>query len=253
MVVTRRRVIAGNWKMFKTVKEAQNYAGEFLNQVGEVTDLDIVLCAPFTSLAALKDELEESIVHLGAQNMSWAEEGAYTGEISPPMLLDVACTYVILGHSERRELLHETDEDIARKVRTALTSGLTPILCVGENLAQREEGRALGVVRNQVQKDLADLTVEELRRVVIAYEPIWAIGTGRTASAADAQEMCGGIRSTLAAIAGEGAEHITILYGGSVKENNISELMAQPDIDGALVGGASLDPSGFARLIHNAR
>lgn len=252
-MVTRRRVIAGNWKMYKTIKEAQAYAGEFLDQVGEVTDLDVVLCTPFTTLPALKDELEESIVHLGAQNMSWAAEGAYTGEISPQMLLDVACTYVILGHSERRELLHETDEDIAKKVRAALASGLTPILCVGENLAMREEGRALGVVRGQVQNDLADLTTAELSRVVIAYEPIWAIGTGRTASAADAQEMCGGIRSTLAAIAGAVADEITILYGGSVKETNIADLMAQPDIDGALVGGASLDAQGFARLIHNAR
>jgi len=252
-VVKRRRVIAGNWKMYKTIKEAQEYAGEFLDQVGGVTDLDIVLCTPFTTLAALKDELEESVVHLGAQNMSWAEEGAYTGEISAPMLLDLACTYVILGHSERRELLHETDEDIALKVRAALAAGLTPILCVGENLAQREEGRALAVVRGQVQNDLTDLTTAELSQTVIAYEPIWAIGTGRTASAGDAQEMCGGIRSTLAGIAGAVADEITILYGGSVKEGNIAELMAQPDIDGALVGGASLDPLGFARLIHNAR
>lgn len=248
----RRKIIAGNWKMYKTINEANSYAERFLELVDGVTGLDIVICAPFTALPALKDELEESIVHLGAQNMSWAPEGAYTGEISARMLLDVACTYVVIGHSERREILRENDKDIAKKVKAALASGLKPILCVGENLAQREEGRALAVVRNQVQADLTDLSADELRQVVIAYEPIWAIGTGKTASSQDAEEMCAGIRSTLAGIIGTVASEVSILYGGSVKESNIRELMAQPSIDGALVGGASLDPDGFARLIHNA-
>lgn len=238
--------------MYKTVGEAQAYAAKFLGQVGDATDLDIVLCTPFTALPALKLELEESIVHLGAQNMSWAAEGAYTGEISARMLLDLACTYVIVGHSERREILRETDADIAKKVKAALNVGLTPILCVGENLAQREEGRALGIVRTQVQNDLADLSDDELRRIVVAYEPIWAIGTGKTASSQDAQEMCAGIRSTIAGINGSVAAEVAILYGGSVKPENIAELMAQSDIDGALVGGASLDPDSFARLVHNA-
>lgn len=248
----RRQIIAGNWKMYKDSREASTYAAKFLELVEDVTEPDLVLCAPFTALSAMKDELEESVVHLGAQNMFWAAEGAYTGEISAQMLLDMACTYVIIGHSERREILQETDEMIAKKVKAALNAGLKPILCVGENLNQREDGRALATVRGQVERDLPDLTPGELRRVVIAYEPIWAIGTGRTASSADAQEMCAGIRSTVAGIAGAVADEISILYGGSVKEGNIRELMAEADIDGALVGGASLDPEGFARLIRNA-
>ena len=248
----RRQIIAGNWKMHKDNGEARDYAAKFLELVGEITELDMVICAPFTALSVLKDELEESVVHLGAQNMFWTGEGAYTGEISPRMLTDMACTYVIIGHSERREILHETDEMIAKKVKAALNAGIKPILCVGENLNQREDGRALATVRGQVERDLPDLSPEELRRVVIAYEPIWAIGTGRTASSADAQEMCAGIRSTVAGIAGVVAEEIPILYGGSVKEGNIQELMAETDIDGALVGGASLDAEGFARLVRNA-
>ncbi len=248
----RHPIIAGNWKMYKTVSEARDYAVKLLEKVGDITEVDVVICAPFTALSTLKDELEESIVHLGAQNMSWALEGAYTGEISPKMLTDLACTYVVLGHSERRELMRETDEDIAKKVKLALSSGLIPILCVGENLTQREGGRALGIVRGQVERDLADLSAEELARVVIAYEPIWAIGTGKTASSQDAQDMCAGIRSTLAGIAGSVADEVKILYGGSVKPDNIAELMSKPDIDGALVGGASLDPDGFSKLIMNA-
>ena len=248
----RHPIIAGNWKMHKTIAEAQDYAVRFLAKVGNVTEVDVVLCAPFTVLSILKDELEESIIHIGAQDMFWADEGAYTGEISSKMLVDVACTYVIVGHSERREILRETDEDIARKVKAALNAGLTPILCVGENLDQREAGRALAVVRGQVERDLVDLPPQDLKRVVIAYEPIWAIGTGMTASSQDAQDMCAAIRSTLAGIAGTVAEEVNILYGGSVKADNIADLMAKPDIDGALVGGASLDPEGFAQLIQNA-
>ncbi|CAA7599681.1 Triose-phosphate isomerase [Acididesulfobacillus acetoxydans] len=248
----RRQIIAGNWKMHKTVAEASYYAVELLERVGAVGSPEIVVCAPFTALAALKDELEESVVHLGAQNMSWAAEGAYTGEISARMLKELACTYVILGHSERRELMHETDEEIARKVKAALEAELTPILCVGENLRQREEGRASDVVRGQVEQDLAGLGEEELRRIVIAYEPIWAIGTGKTASSQDAQEMCADIRWTVAQMSGSAASGMSILYGGSVKPENIAELMRKPDIDGALVGGASLDPAGFATLVENA-
>jgi triosephosphate isomerase len=251
-VASRRPIIAGNWKMFKTVSEAEDYAVKFLEEVKDITELDIILCAPFTALYPLKNELEESVVHLGAQNMSWADSGAYTGEISAQMLLDVACTYVILGHSERRELFGETDEEIAKKVRKALAVGLTPILCVGENLNTREEGKAVEKVQRQVSCALSGLSTEELSRTVIAYEPIWAIGTGKTASSKDAQEMCAAIRATLTALLGEGAENVSILYGGSVKAENIAELMAEPDVDGALVGGASLDPLGFAKLVSNA-
>jgi triosephosphate isomerase (TIM) len=251
-VANRRPVIAGNWKMFKTVKEAEDYAVKFLDEVKDVTDLDIVLCAPFTALYSLKNELEESVVHLGAQNMSWADQGAYTGEISAQMLLEAACTYVILGHSERREMFGETDETIAKKVRKALEAGLVPILCVGENLSIREAGKAVEQVQGQVSRALEGLSAEDLSRVVVAYEPIWAIGTGKTASSQDAQEMCAAIRSTLAGFMGRTSEAVPILYGGSVKADNIAELMTEPDVDGALVGGASLDPHGFSQLIHNA-
>ena len=251
-MATRRPVIAGNWKMYKTVSEAEDYAVRFLEEVKDVTELDIILCAPFTALYPLKNELEESVVHLGAQNMSWADQGAYTGEISAQMLLDVACTYVILGHSERRELFGETDEEIAKKVQKALAGGLTPILCVGENLNVREEGKAAEKVQDQVSRALSSLSTEELSRIVIAYEPIWAIGTGKTASSNDAQEMCAAIRSTLTGLIGLAAEKVPILYGGSVKAENIGELLTEPDVDGALVGGASLDPLSFAKLIHNA-
>lgn len=251
-MTVRRRIIAGNWKMNKTTGEAQTYATTFLEHIGGVTEVDIVICAPFTALGVLKDELEESVVHLGAQNMSWASEGAYTGEISAAMLKDLACTYVVLGHSERRELMQEPDERITQKVARALETGLTPILCVGENLKQREAGEAQAIVQNQIVKDLSGLEPEALKKVVIAYEPIWAIGTGKTASSQDAQDMCAAIRAALAGVSPEAAQVVPILYGGSVKAENIAELMACPDVDGALVGGASLDPSGFAALIENA-
>lgn len=249
----RRKIIAGNWKMFKNSQETREFASSIQQRVSDVTDLDMVICAPYTVLHILKEELEESVVHIGAQNMYPEEEGAFTGEISPLMLLDMACTYVVIGHSERREHMKEDDELIAKKVKMALDKGLIPILCVGENLSLREGGKAIGFVRGQVEKNLMDLSPAELRKIVIAYEPIWAIGTGKTASAQDAQEICAAIRSTIAGISGTVAQEIRILYGGSVKSSNIGELMTQPDIDGALVGGASLDPQGFAELIHNAR
>lgn len=248
----RRKIIAGNWKMYKTAEEAQVYAAQFLEALGDATAADVVICAPYTALPALKNEFEESLVHLGAQNMFWADEGAYTGEISAKMLLELACTYVILGHSERREILLESDELIAKKLKAALAAGLTPILCVGENLVQREGGKAMDIVRTQVQKGVEGLSRDDLQRVVIAYEPIWAIGTGKTASSEDAQQMCAGIRATVAAIDSAAAQIIPILYGGSVKVNNIRELMSQADIDGGLVGGASLEPQGFADLVHQA-
>lgn len=252
-MTNRRPIIAGNWKMYKTSQEARDFALSIQEKVEDVTDLDMVVCAPFTALHTLKEELEESIIHIGAQNMFHEESGAFTGEISPLMLLDMACTYVIIGHSERREHMKENDELIAKKVKMALDKGLVPILCVGENLSMREGGKAIGFVRGQVEKNLMDLSPTELRKVVIAYEPIWAIGTGKTASSQDAQEICTAIRTTISGISGAVAQEIRILYGGSVKPSNIAELMTQPDIDGALVGGASLDAQGFAELIHNAR
>lgn len=252
-MTARRPLIAGNWKMYKTVQEAKDFAAGILEKLVNATDTDVAICAPFTSLAALKDELEESIIHIGAQNMYFETQGAYTGEISPLMLTDLACTYVILGHSERREYFKEDDALIARKVKTALDHGLTPILCVGENLALRESGQALAFVQGQVEKGINGLSSEEVSKIVVAYEPIWAIGTGRTASPQDAQEMCAAIRATLNSLAGTVAAQVRILYGGSVKSSNIAELMAEPDIDGALVGGASLDYQEFAKLIDNVR
>lgn len=252
-MTARRPLIAGNWKMYKTVQEAKDFAAGILEKLVNATDTDVAICAPFTSLAALKDELEESIIHIGAQNMYFETQGAYTGEISPLMLTDLACTYVILGHSERREYFKEDDTLIARKVKTALDHGLIPILCVGENLALRESGQALAFVQGQVEKGINGLSSEEVSKIVVAYEPIWAIGTGRTASPQDAQEMCAAIRATLDSLAGTVSAQVRILYGGSVKSSNIAELMAEPDIDGALVGGASLDYQEFAKLIDNVR
>lgn len=251
--MVRRPLIAGNWKMYKTEQEARKFAVDLLGQVSEVTDVDILICAPFTALHGLKEELGESAVQLGAQNMHWENQGAFTGEVSSQMLLEAACTYVILGHSERRELFKEEDEFIAKKVKAALGSGLNPVLCVGEKLSAREDGSAFAVVNGQLTKDLEGLGPDILKKVVIAYEPIWAIGTGRTASAHDAQEMCAAIRRTLENIAGPVAGEIRILYGGSVKAGNIAELLSRPDIDGALVGGASLEVREFGQLIQNAR
>ncbi|NLL53289.1 MAG: triose-phosphate isomerase [Peptococcaceae bacterium] len=252
-MVNRRPLIAGNWKMNKTISEARDFAARFLENTADITGLDILICAPFTNLPVLKEELEESIVHIGAQNMHYETKGAYTGEISPLMLKELACTYVIIGHSERREYFKEDDEIIAKKVKAALENGITPILCVGENLSLREAGKAQDFVRGQVEKDLAGLTAAELSRIVVAYEPIWAIGTGKTASAQDAQQMCAAIRSTVADMAGSAAQEMRILYGGSAKSGNIAELMAQPDIDGGLIGGSSLDVQEFTQLIQNAR
>ncbi|ADY57477.1 triosephosphate isomerase [Syntrophobotulus glycolicus DSM 8271] len=249
---SRKQLIAGNWKMFMNTQQAREFALDFQGRVADVTDKEIVICAPFTALHVLKEEWEEGIIHIGAQDVFYQKEGAYTGEISPAMLVDLACTYVIIGHSERRGYLKENDELIAQKIKAALENNLKPILCVGENLSQREDGKALSFVRSQVEKDLSELSSSDIGKIVIAYEPVWAIGTGKTASPQDAQEMCAAIRSTLAGIAGAAANNIQILYGGSVKADNIKELTKKKDIDGALVGGASLDPKQFADLIHNA-
>jgi triosephosphate isomerase len=245
-------MIAGNWKMNKLSGEARDFAAKLLeSKVGDAQD--VVICAPFTALPILSESLKGSKLLLGAQNMYFEQQGAYTGEISPAMLLDLGVNSVILGHSERREYLGETDEVIGKKLQLALAQNITPILCVGETLALRESGQAKQHVRTQVEKDLSGVAAELIARVVIAYEPIWAIGTGKTASAADAEEMCAEIRAALAGLYGLPiAETVRILYGGSVKADNIAELMLQLDIDGALVGGASLEAAGFAALIKNA-
>ncbi|MFN2450132.1 MAG: triose-phosphate isomerase [Candidatus Baltobacteraceae bacterium] len=245
----RQRICAGNWKMYKTASEAVEYAGRFLDLVPSIpASVEVVLCAPFTALDALSPILRsQSRVKLGAQTMHWQCEGPYTGEISAPMLAEFGVQYVILGHSERRQYCGETDEDVRRKTATALRAGLRPIVAVGEPSAIRELGNQREHVEFQIRAALEGLNEQELRLVTIAYEPIWAIGTGQNCDAADANETMRAIRSCL-----PGLQDVPILYGGSVKAENVAQYTAQPDIDGALVGGASLDPRTFAALARAA-
>lgn len=250
----RRPFIAGNWKMYKTPAEAKTLISQLLPLLKKA-DIDVAVCPPFTSLETVLKLTADTVLRVGAQDVFWEEEGAYTGEISPVMLFDMGCTYCIVGHSERRQYFGETDTSVNKKVKALLKQKLIPIVCVGETLAQREEGITKEVCRLQIEQGLAGLKPEEAARLVIAYEPVWAIGTGKTASAGDAQEVIGYIREVLAAQFGkESAGQIRILYGGSVKPDNIQELMAEPDIDGALVGGASLKAKDFAEIVnYNSR
>jgi triosephosphate isomerase len=247
----RSAYLAANWKMHKTTEEAERFLGEFLPRVSE-SGPEVVICPPFTSLRAAVELCFESPVRVAAQNMHEADEGAFTGEISPPMLLDLGVDGVILGHSERRQYFAESDEALAQKVPAALGAGLEPILCVGENEAQRDGGETEEVLTRQIQADLADVPDARLSEVVIAYEPIWAIGTGRTATPEQAQEAIALIRRLIDARSDTAAAAIRILYGGSVKPDNAAELISQPDVDGALVGGASLDPGDFAAIVEAA-
>lgn len=244
----RKPIIAGNWKMHKTVSEALELC-ERLDRAVQDTDAEVVVCPPFTALSAVCG-LGMSKVKIGAQNLSTAESGAYTGEISPVMLVDVCCSYVIIGHSERRQLFGETDEMVNQKVQLALKHHLRPIVCVGETLEQRRADQTEAVVVSQTKAAFAGVSKESAPEIVVAYEPIWAIGTGETASAEDANAVIGTIRKTLAEIYDqETADQIRIQYGGSVKPSNIKELMAQPEIDGVLVGGASLDFDDFTAIV----
>lgn len=245
----RTPLLVANWKMNKQIAEAQAFAEDFLPRVQGVKDVEIVICPPLTALEAVRRSLQDSLVKLGAQDVFWEEKGAYTGEVSPSMLLDAGCSYVIIGHSERRQILGERDVDINRKLKAALEGGLTPILCVGETLQERENNRALEIVKGQINEDLQGLRLEE-SNLVVAYEPVWAIGTGVNASPDDAQEMIGFIRSLLARNLGKTlADEIRILYGGSVKPENTAQFMAEADVDGALVGGASLQAESMARIV----
>lgn len=246
----RKPVIAGNWKMYKTRPEVASTLRALRTEVDGYERAEVVVCPTFTSLAAAAEVLEGSTIGLGAQNVAWEDEGAFTGEVSVGMLLDCGCRFVILGHSERRQFFSETDEMIARKLVKVLETSLNPILCIGETLAERDAGRVRDVVLGQLRRDLADLTEEKVSRIIIAYEPVWAIGTGRTATPETAEEVHNMIRSWLSeTYSAPLADGLRILYGGSVKPGNIAELMAQPDIDGALVGGASLDAASFARIV----
>ena len=239
--------------MFKTPVEAANFVKELREILGEVKDAEVVVCPPFVALDSVARELDGSIIRLGAQNMYCEDEGAYTGEVAPPMLKEVGCSYVILGHSERRQYFGESDQLINRKVQAALKTGLTPIVCVGEILEEKENGITDQIIEKQLGGSLADFSPLELSRIIVAYEPVWAIGTGLTAEAKDAQQVNGLIRSFLAQNAGpEIARQILILYGGSVKPDNIAGLMAQPDVDGALVGGASLQVNAFSAIVRNS-
>lgn len=248
----RTPIIAGNWKMYFTAAETAAFVAQIRDQLNQVEGVDVAFCAPFINIPTLAEAVAGTKIGVGAQNMYFEESGAYTGEVAPGMLVPF-CQYVILGHSERRAYFGETDEGVNRKIKAALQHGLTPIVCVGESLAQNEAGETVDFVSGQVRAAFADITAAQATQCVIAYEPIWAIGTGKTASAEQAGEIIGtAVRATLAAIYDqETADTIRIQYGGSVKPGNIAELMAQPDIDGALVGGASLKPD-FVDLVRNA-
>jgi triosephosphate isomerase len=246
-------IIAGNWKMYKTVAEAIVLAQEISRAVVDIDGVDVIICPPFTALAPLKEIVVSTKVKLGAQNMYWEEQGAFTGEISPLMLAEL-CDYVILGHSERRQFFAETDEGVNKKIKSALAHELTPIVCVGENLAQNEAGETATFVGGQVKAAFAGLSAEDVVKIVVAYEPIWAIGTGRNADPATANSIIGlSIRGAIAEMYNEDtAQQVRVQYGGSVKPDNIEGFMAQPDIDGALVGGASLKIDSFLPLVKAA-
>ena len=251
----RKKIVAANWKMNMTQAEAAAFVETFLRELGDLREVEIVIVPPFTSLAKVSALLEGSEqVKVGAQNMYWEKSGAFTGEISAAMLRDLFVRYVVLGHSERRQLMGETDKMVNRKVRAAHEATLRPIVCVGETLAQREAGEVEKILSSQLRGSLANLSAKELSETVVAYEPVWAIGTGKTATTAEAQDAHAFIRKTLGQISDEGtAGRVRIQYGGSVKPDNARALMSERDIDGALVGGASLDPRSFAQIVRGAQ
>jgi triosephosphate isomerase (TIM) len=244
----RSPILAANWKMHKTVVEAEAFLDAFLPAI-DADGPEVVICPPYTALAHVVEQCRGGAVRVAAQNMHHEQSGAFTGEVSAPMLLELGVQGVVLGHSERRQLFGETDEALALKVPSALAAGLEPILCVGEDESQRDADETAEVLTRQIEADLAEVSGEDLAQVVIAYEPIWAIGTGRTATPEQAQEAVALIRERLAARDAQAAEQVRILYGGSVKPANAAELIGQPDVDGALVGGASLEPEDFAAIV----
>jgi triosephosphate isomerase (TIM) len=251
----RKPIIAGNWKMYKTAAEALGLANELKNELVGIreTDAEVVVCPPFTALYAVGTLLQGSTIKVGAQNVHWEKEGAFTGEIAASMLTESGVQYVIVGHSERRQYFGETNDGVNKRAKAALANGIRPIVCVGETLAQRDAGQTEVVVRDHLAGGLAGFAKDAMLDTVIAYEPVWAIGTGKTATPAQAQEVHAFIRELLAAMFGPPvADKVRIQYGGSVKPANAKELLGQPDIDGALVGGASLDAKGFADIVKAA-
>lgn len=246
----RKKVIAGNWKMNKTASEAKVFVENLIPLINK-DDREVILIPPFTSLMIVSEKIRGTNIKLGAQNMHWEKEGAFTGEISPLMLLDLGIQYVIIGHSERRQHFYESDEIVNKKVKSALSFGIKPIICVGEDLKIREEGRAEEFVEEQVKGALEGLTSENVREIIIAYEPIWAIGTGKNATGSDANRIIVKIREVVTRLYGkEISETVRILYGGSVNSKNIKEFMSFEDIDGALVGGASLKADEFSKIVN---
>jgi len=251
--MTRKLIIAANWKMHMAPQETDSFLSSFLRMIGNRDTIDVIICPPFVSLAAAKEHLAESVnVSLGAQNMNAAPSGAHTGEISAPMLRELYCSYVILGHSERRTIYKETDGEINAKVLTALESRLKPIFCVGETLEERDAGKIEEVLTRQIAEGLKGVDPKKITDVVVAYEPVWAIGTGRTATPEQAQEAHAFIRAQIEKHFGAAAAKVRIQYGGSVKPANTEELMKQPDVDGALIGGASLESGGFFEIVETA-
>jgi triosephosphate isomerase (TIM) len=246
----RKPIIAGNWKMHKTASEAKTFTEEVKGLVPDTDKVDSVICAPALFLENLVEQTKDTKVEIGAQNMHFEESGAFTGEVSPVALADLGVKYVIIGHSERREMFNETDDSVNKKTLAAFKHSLIPIVCVGETLEQRENNETKDLVGSQVKKALTGLTEDQVKQTVIAYEPIWAIGTGKSSTAEDANEVCAHIRQVVASeFSQSAADSVRVQYGGSVKPNNIKEYMAQSDIDGALVGGASLEPQSFLQLL----
>lgn len=245
----RKPIIAGNWKMNKTIKEAMDFVNDVKDKV-QNDKVEAVICAPFTLLKDLKEATKGTNIKIGAQNMHYADNGAFTGEIAPNMLKELDIDYVVIGHSERREYFNETDETVNKKVLKALEVGIDPILCCGETLEEREVGKTKEVCKVQVEKALENVSKDDLEKVVIAYEPVWAIGTGKTATSEDANDVIKYIREVVANLYGDLANKVRIQYGGSVKPQNVAEIMAQSDIDGALVGGASLESSDYTKLVN---
>jgi triosephosphate isomerase (TIM) len=243
--------MAGNWKMYKTASETTDFFNKFRPLVASTSGRDIVICPTFVSLPAAVEAVKNSSIEIGGQNLHWAKEGAYTGEISGPMLAATGAKWVLIGHSERRQIFSETNESVLKKTAAALDAGLNPIVCVGEQLQEREAGRTNAVLEEQFRDGIAGLSADQFEKIAIAYEPVWAIGTGKTATPEIAQEAHAYIRSLVASKYGNpAAEKARILYGGSVKPDNVKTLMSQTDVDGVLVGGASLDPASFASIVN---
>lgn len=253
VIIVRKIIIAGNWKLNKNIKEAVELVDDLKARCAGVTGVDIVVCPVFTALSKVAEALGGTSIGLGGQDLYWQDAGAFTGEVSAPLLKDAGCQYVIIGHSERRQFFGETNETVNNKIKAALAHGLIPIVCVGENLAERESAKTFAVVQDHVENSLKGFSAQEVEKMVVAYEPVWAIGTGKTATPAQAQEVHSFIRKLLEKMHGQAvANTVRIQYGGSVKAENTRELLSQPDIDGALVGGASLKGDSFAGIVQGA-